>query len=547
MEKTLISKVLDGTTAEAYYTILPGRIRLGLTSEFDPLEAPTKQELSSEQKSWCEGTALHSLAVPGETIYLRVNKDGVIYDFPIPPINLGSLEPRLYYEKDTYRFLGTRLRLPGLYVYANALYFHHSQGRPAEIPNLLMSYAGDMTRVIDTDVLRTRLAPGVAALAMGGDTFLKPGQVGLTRSLSTDLLNQIQSKLPEDKAKKLSDRRSKYGDSIISGYEMIVLRNPTTVYGACRRYKVVSVDTPGAAIYMRSPDIDKAGGDYDGDYVFMFDAHDLSGNKIYEHCMTSTGGKVLKTESLNTGSIIANKNGKFRRVDLANLSWVPEKETTIMLEFKEKSIIGKAWYLLVHYMFLAAHYHGNNKIESLKSRYEIIKARALADESSLLYDAFCQFSSKHPDPDWTNAEVYEDWIVLAYRALAEAIFPIYELIFDLRKGDGVPPYKPVEVISGLMGYSSHVDWTGMQQGGVWTDLIHSIYESLPRVVDPRGVSVDLPQALSNYPGFYYLVHKRRGLSAARHFSSVQSLGPYMGDSSTFAQRLLDSLLVGKAI
>ena len=262
-----ISKALPSSGPDIYYVVIPGRSNIGISDVVDPYEeasASSKLTLSKEQIEFLSGTVLHSLVEPDTTMYLEVYRNGSVLKFPIPSLRLGELEPRAFYDRDTKQLLGTRLRLPGLAVYANAVFFHQSQGRQAELENLYLSYAADMTRAIDTDVLRTRLAPGISALAMGGDGWLCEGEVGITRSLASDLLNQVQQALSEDERKQLASARSRGGEYILSGYSMVVLRNPTTVYGACRTFKVVVVDSPGAAIYMRSPDIDKAGGDYDG-------------------------------------------------------------------------------------------------------------------------------------------------------------------------------------------------------------------------------------------------------------------------------------------
>lgn len=556
----LIDKALpnQGNKSDVYYVLIPGRVRVGIGDTPDPfeevdVETARNLSLTSEQESYLEGTVLHSLVEDGAIIHLEVLWDGRSYHFPIPPFKLSELEPEAFYDRDTKALLGTRLRLPGLAVYANAVYYHQSNGRQAELHNLFKSIAGDATRVIDTDILRTRLAPGISALAMGGDSFLMPGYVGITRSLASDLLHQVQASLPDSERREFSRIRAAFGDSILNDYEMIVLRNPTTVYGACRRFKVLVVDSPGAAIYIRSVDIDLAGGDFDGDMLFAFDPHDLSGKSMVEHCIKNSQGdkiiRYLKVEDLSVATSVANKKGIKRNVSLLNLTWTPEKETAIMAEFKEKSLIGKAWYALVHYDFLTAHYYSDTKKVTLDRRLALIADRVeylrQSGSESLLIEAYDEFHKSYPEPDWEHKDTYRMWVVLAYRAVSESCFPIYELIFDLRKGDGTPPYRPSEAISGLMGYSSTVDWAGMTAGGVWVDLLRDTYESLPRSYDQNGnVQVDIKSALSNYPAFFYLVNRRRDLSAARNFASVQALGIFMSEPETIAQRLSDGLLYG---
>lgn len=163
----------DKEGQEQYYIIVPGRLMPGNDDTEDPFTGPSPNMLTPEQMSFLTGSVLHSLVEPGTTMILSLNlEDGEIMELPILPLKLGDLEPRAVYDPATYELRGTRLRLPAVPTNANRVFFHQSIGNPPKLDTLYLSYAGDLTRANDDAVIRTRFAPGMSGLAMGGEYTL---------------------------------------------------------------------------------------------------------------------------------------------------------------------------------------------------------------------------------------------------------------------------------------------------------------------------------------------------------------------------------------
>jgi hypothetical protein len=421
---------------------------------------------------------------------------------------------------------------------------------------------------------------------MGGDSFLRPGHIAFPRDLSRNAILRLAQSFdhraellesgPEkdmlrEKAQNLRVRLTQYGCGILSGFAGLVCeRHPSTVFGAVKRKTIVVGDFPGAAIYIRSFEIDEAGGDFDGDLLFVFHPDDPDGELMYHHCMNSRPYLVAKTENFATVTDVAVKKNYHRTIGLLSTTWIPEKESLILQEFKEKDIIGRVWYGLMHYMYLGAHYtpEGEDRDAYLNRRLQIIRNRALQFPKGDLSGELAKFVGQIPGQweirtgpkgesiFWVHfhllspAQLYY-WVHLAYVSVAEAFFPIYEIIFDIRKGEGRPPFSPNEVVSALMGYAPFVDWNGLQQADVWTEIIRDIYSCLPAPVGTedeqsgaRKPGVDMTAALRPYPAFYYLVNKRRGLTTTAMFQSTQILASWMGRDD-YAGWLMSQLLLGE--
>ncbi len=543
--------MLEGTRSGTFFSSLPGRLIPGSPDGFFDLQGTS---LTEEQSALLKGTVLHSLTEPGREMFIRItHEDASIEDYLIPPVEIGGLEPKaIYADAECTILKGTRIRLPGVHTSANAIFeFQQNNGfvNKKGVRSLILSNCADMTRDVDTKILRCRRSPGASGPAIGGDSFLKLGQIALTVGLANELLDSLILNLPYEKGAMLREKIRHYGPGILHGYQMICQRDPATVYGAACKKSISVCDSPGYAIYIRSEDIDSAGGDFDGDVLRIYEPEDLSGNALFDYLMGNTGYILHKVEDFTEGTISCIKKVR-RSMTISNSYWEPEDELKIMGEFQQRGLIGRTWYCMVQYKYLFAHHLGSNKLRAIKYRLSLIRQFVESEDKPDtpavrgVVQVYNWFMNKYPTLTKTLVGVDEfirDWTHLAYVCVACSFFVLYEAIFDMRKGDSNLSYHPSDVLSSLTGFTEKVNWEGMRKGGIWIEPLQTIYDLLP--TNERG-QVDFAGAMSEHPAFFGLVTRRRNLTSARQFRSIQELVPYM-DKPDFAQWLINQLLLGK--
>lgn len=275
-----ITKTLVSVGGEAFSIIIPGRLSPGFgDKESEDIDDEYEGCITDLQKKFLHGTVLHSLIEPGIQMVLELSFNNEKEDFIIPSLTLRDVEPEAIYSLETKQLIGTKLRVPKIHTCANKVFAALEKGSSPLLENLKLSYIADLRDWIDTSILRSRIAPAVSGLAMGNEN-LPDDCVCIPRNMAAELLNDLISyfykqadsaKTEEErqqllsKALNLANKRKEFGNSIISGLpNMVVKREPATVYGAVKRFKLLVGDWPGMAIYTNSNVIDNAGGKLNG-------------------------------------------------------------------------------------------------------------------------------------------------------------------------------------------------------------------------------------------------------------------------------------------
>lgn len=268
---------------------------------------------------------------------------------------------------------------------------------------------------------------------------------------------------------------------------------------------------------------------------------------MYEYCINNKNPRYFKKiEDFSVATITARKGKYKRKISLLNTSWVKESETTILAEYEEKGTIGRAWYALQHYNFLFARYPGevtdDEALEVWNRRLGIIRDFCEKNPKSDLTSVYNAFIEKTSDVNTQFSEFksthWKEWHHLAYVTISSCFFPIYEIIFDMRKGDSKPAFSPTEAISGLMGYVEMGSWQGMTEENIWIDPLIEVYNSIP--TNEEGLILINDVFTKHFIAFYHLVTKRKLLTPSNMYASVSNLVPYMGIN--FSEWLMKGLL-----
>jgi hypothetical protein len=488
--------------------------------------------LSALQQEILMGTVLESLVWPKKIMYLPLKFDENLVEYvPLPPVNLRDLEPRIIYHTQTRQPAGLVLRLSNIPTCANRVIFHELQGKQPSVRALLKSEYGELTGLVQGKVLKSRFAPSASGPAMQGSSFLYSAEVGIPEPLARRMLRNLADSLPDKEKIFLNKRLEEKGPGILTGYPMIYLRDPAVVRGAIRPMTAIVVGIGGNAIYTRPEDQGLAGGDYDGDRGNVLDDSDQSGMNMYRYCMSTEPLKRKKFELFNVGSIVNTKKGEPRRMDLLHVTYKPEDDRTILHETRSKSLIGQAWYVLFQYAYLFSHHFpsidgsGNldnsddNAYRCILERCRMVEQYLKKHPDCLLSGVYLDFRNAWPDFNIHDRGFWHSWNQVTYCAVSETMFPLYESIFDMRKGDTDLKFDPVMVLAGLLTSVSVIEWTKLEEGGVPTVFFRHVYSSL--CAGDSGQPT-LMATLAQHSVFYNLVTARNGLSEAADYMSMQA-------------------------
>lgn len=208
-------------------------------------------------------TVLHSLYIY-EDIEIPIIYNNQEIKLYIPKTNLSALMPTEIYDSVTYEYIGLQIRLTNVQVFINQILVALDNDNEVDIGGLIYTYSIEIQKHIEKHVLSSRVSPGIQGFLVGGDSFLKPGQVAITKRFARRLIiSSIRNLAKKDiyKATFISKQYQKYGEGILSGMPgWICKREPATVYGAVKEYTLEVVDCPGHVIYITTPDVDGAGG-----------------------------------------------------------------------------------------------------------------------------------------------------------------------------------------------------------------------------------------------------------------------------------------------
>lgn len=522
-KETVVRNIACITPSEAF---VPIRVKVGYENNEKAFPVPEEEMISH-----FSGTVLNSLCTDKiQNDYYRLELQGKEVFIPVPPIG-NMLQFDGYAVYDPYgNFQGTCIRLPPLHAAINSVLYHTARGLPPRIDVLSSGINRVLTHLIRETLITQRHPLGISGLFMSGDSFLKDGEIAITSILATEFIQKIITNFKKTaksssnptviknyliKASNLAKRLEDEGPGILNNWENVtVKREPAVAKGCLRQFTIVVVNTPGKAIYTTWRDIDQMGGDNDGDSGFIHCPEDPEGLSLYHHLLTSSPYVREKPLLFHTGSIITNKKG-IRQIGLSSCSWTPESEEQVLSELQSKKLIGRAWYILWHYARLFAFpkdYSSctSQDFKSLALKLEIIKSYAALHSNSQTAKSLTEVEVKLGSINW-NFILFSDkewhlWLHLSYVIMAESFFVLYELIFDMRKGDTVLPFQIDHLLDCLSGGPDEPSWDELAKQNIWIDPLKHVWTNLPL----NGQKIRFMNGGLQYnPVFYSVMTKRR--------------------------------------
>jgi hypothetical protein len=495
-----------------------------------------KQDVANPQElaPFFENTVLHNLVHPEDTVVFQYELQGLdTLELPIPALgSVFDFEARSVYDISGI-FMGTSIRLPNIHAGINSVVSAVERGLTPNLNVLYRSFMESLRFVVRERLLSSRIPIGFSAPVMTGDMSISKNEIGVPVELATQFIQNIIINLRRSShkvgslrsqylsmANNLEKRLAEEGPGILSGLkDMVGKREPATSIGTLQRYNLIVIDVPGKACYMATRAIDNAGGDADGDVLYLFNPEDPQGLATYVHLMSST--PVIRKRQvylLKATNTFKKKELNFP-INLQHCYWQDYEEQKMLAELRAKGLIGQCWYILQHYNFLFAHPVPYEKISAsnvdlFQKRFEIIQRFVAENPDSLVAKTYENVEKDLGKSGWaffmfTHLE-WSKWTHLCYATMSHAFFNIYELIFDSRKGEQSLSFDLSTMLEELLGSKTEPNWKGMESATIWTEPIQLVFESFPIVNKSR----DMRGLITQFPIFEATVTRRNefGLS-----------------------------------